>query len=1601
MACIYIYKGHTFNSEMELDDFILERLPFEPTMGDLVFEMPTTYQINVANQLSLISKESYAERKKYKEMLDSGKVIYDADGEMAVEDPPYIGVNKFLSGLKNAAGELLFPEFREEEYWKRRYSNWKIGSFNDVEIEEFGLDKDNLPKVTDESIHKKYREQMTNKWKTQAKTGTAIHNILQTCFQKNKKIYNFSLDEAELEKVVLRNIPEKDKPYIKGDVVKQTIAYAKELSKNLKDKFGEDCAFYPEFMITENTNVMHKGTPTKLMGIVDLLIVDGTGKIHILDYKTSIHDHNQFTQAKKNSYSYQLATYQRMFEKKGLNTYETQLLVAPIQITDFKKDVDGSYTYSGILAPATLTSVGDEIHTDKMWENINEFMPAPFKISVSTEKAIETSSTMMGEWFSNYKSVKKITRESLIKRLDKQGLLKKNDKGQFVFRKYDSSELITSTDEAEFVDKVLKYEQGLPSKRIKLTTKIKSKIKEAIKNGINNTDFPSPSFMKEGGSATWLQDTLSPFCNKNWEVVDNEVLESFGVIMVKTVEGFVPEQCSFIKVSTNPLTADYRQYQTNEEKANAFMSRKGLTGKFEPDVDQQSRSNSLMVEAVNGNLEMMETMLLINQLSGMEGKTVGSIQVVNPYTGSGLGLSNEELIYSWRELNKHKAVSNDKISNGNIKFATKYEIARQKFDDIMAIGKEKNWKDGYQLFGKLRTCQTILDENIDSTNEEKIAALTKLLHNLTASDNMHTLDKVYSNQHDLKLNSVDLYNSILMAIAQLKGINFRQQLHDHDKWVESFIFWKDGVSGTYIDNPGNMNSETLNLVTNLVTEAYQNVRDEIQQKKPKIQELLKKLKEEKQFGALKENTIGNQVSLYENMFREYTPGGDFLFKNPNELYGAEREFLEYVLDTINRNRYPLTDEELENMKNSDDPKYYRVPLAVGGEDSIASSRGLLQAFRAKLSYLNPKVAFQKAREKVEGVFNADEDIASQQKSELIYRMTNMFDGGEDVTKRMQKLESKGVDYFEHNLETLLYKHIFAYSVKNNMDSVFPMIKAAMVHLCTQGAIQNHKFSGDIDYFTNYIRNKIYNQSIIDPKLQDVAKALGLMKSAASKLTLAFAPVQALYQPLQGLWTDISLMIRKPDGKESFTFQHFTRALKMVYSDLTHYSDSPTLCSSLNELYGINDMDINTYTERVSSAKKGFWNYENFMFKFASRPDFYNRMSIFLSQMMGDGCLEAHSVVNGKLVYDWTKDKRFDLFAAGKNKNSAEYKKQEAYYYAVAIQFAKEHAKVLNPKTGKYEEFKVDMSNPMPLPRAYTNKQAEAMKSLGDNIYGYYSHEKKSLIMSTTLGSLWLQFKTYWSGKKNQYLQSGGVRLQGKWEQYEENGEKYYYQVDSKGNTLFNEPPLSETAMKEKGMPLVAPLIQWKGQWQEGIVLTLAQILKTATNEGLLSSNFFKAAQTGFNSVWNNSNENIRLAQRNNLKQLLYDIGMFIIGGCVIGALLGDWLKDLKKDNKKNRDFLTGLGIAAANVAVLSVKNSFLDFNAAESIGGAVGSWTPFSFEWTKNTLGTVLSVATGDEDIVDGIVKSSGALKQIKPAIDAIKPDMFRTKAEGGTFDVD
>lgn len=1591
MACRYFYKGHEFESELALDDFLIEKLPFEPTLGDMVFSN-TQEQIQVANQIQQIDKDSSKVREEARQLRRQAKE-FDENGEPLIKKPPYIGVNRFIGEYRTPSGGQIIREFRDEEYWIRRFADWKEGDYTPDEKTLFGITTEKGPKVTDPKQHERMRQQMENKWKNQAKAGDAIHNVLQLFFTRGKdNKYLFTMSDNDFKQYCLDNLDSDNAPYITEPVIEKTIQYARKLHDKIKLEFGEDCIFYPEFTVVQKTSTVN---PDTLLGMIDLLIVDSSGAIHILDYKTSLHPYEEFSSDKRLGYKYQQAIYQRMLEKYGLNIVGGKIMIAPIQILGFHQDSNDKWTYDDISSDLIYKHIEDM--EDNIWDNIDDFMLAPFHITINTKQAISTVSDMMSNWFPDYSDGRLDNEQTTLEWLKNKGLLKKNNNGQFEFTKYGTNETpIISDDEVDFVKKVTEYFKKEAPKRTRKTRELRTKIKEAMQRGIDMVEFPTP--VDKEGNISWLKDTVSSYCNDNWIVDEQycELLDNFGIIMLKTREDRnVPPQIDFIRVSTRPLSINYRKHTS---KDNPYKSRKGLTGNHETDVQALSKQGNLMLEAAVGNVELMETMLVINQITGLKGHTIGNIQVVNPNFGNGLQASNEELLYCFQELNKHKAVPNNKFESGEIKLATRYELVKQKVAHILSTGPFVEWKDTYRMFKNFQPAIDILDRAVQGPNdtESKIAALQECLDMLTGrrlGEDQRTiyqkeLDKTYKDQSQLKKVHIDLYNTILMAIGELKGVNYRQQLSDHYQWFSDIMkIPQEGFTGNYSDNPGNLKSETLNLVTKLVTEAYQNTREEILRKNVKLRQLVQKVKDQMSMGAISENTIGNQVDLYKGMYEK--KDGDLVFVNPNTLSGAQKEFLEFMLEEINRDRFPQhTKAQRRAMKESGNPEYYRVPLCVGSSDSTVSTRGLFSMLRAKLEYLLPSKAWDLAKKKMEGIFNS-EDKDRQHKSELMYKMTNMFDIGNDPVKRIEKIaemESKNIP-LELNMETLLLKHMFAYSVQRNMDEVFPLIKSAMIHIQTQGAQQNTIFNHDTKYLKEYIENKIFNKSIVESENEGWVKKANMIKQAASMFTLAMAPVQMFYQPLQGLWNDISLMIRKPDGKDSFTFKHFMAAIKLVFGDLAHFSDKPTLCSALNELYGINDMDMNTYVDRISSAKKGIWNMSNFLFKFASRPDFYNRMTIFTSQMMGDGCLEAHHIdSNGKLVYDWTKDKRFSEFAKNPKGNTEVINKQRSLYYAIAQQFVNEHVR---NEDGTL--FELNINDPRPLPRAYTNKQAESMKSLGDNIYGYYSHEKKSLIMSTAVGSLWLQFRTYWSGKKNQYLAHSGVKLQGSWEHYEENGEKYYYQTNENGVVLYNEKPLSESQMKEKGLPLVAPVIQWRGQWQEGIFLTLSDMVSNMWNK--------KSIKAGWNTKFGEDvDPYLRKVYKCNMQQLAYDFIMFAVIGSILGALLGDWLDDLKDETRKNRDFITGLGVAAANIAVMSVKNSFLDFNFFSSIADPFGQWTPFSIEWGSGIFKNWYNVAMGDEDFWDGVVKTSGGLKQIKPALDAIKPDMFRTEREGGTF---
>lgn len=1556
MKCKYILNGRTFNSELALDNYLISTKKYYSKYGDVVFDK-TEAQLNVEEKLNGITKN-------YGTITEPPKSYFDGE-ETVHYDKPNIGVTDFLSGLR-INGKLIFPQFRPQEYWDRRIKHWKRGEFTDEEKELFF---ESTPQPITENFSN-YINKVERKWRLQGYIGSATHAVLEIYFNNIANNKTVSLEsfikyaESQIKRTILEEARKVDPTLEYSDIIPDSTRIitdiyniAQKLETNLKNLYGQNCIFKPEFKIQGKLNQVIEDKGYILRGSIDLLVVGEDGRVHIIDYKTSPKDYNdvEYSKVKRYTYSHQLATYNRILGQGGVNHHSSTMKIVPLQMTDFKPTEKGTYTY-GTIVPNKEEIFDDITHTiqdTKVSDNIMQFVDVDeFDYTVETSEILEEVNSVMSEWFPGHSYTKDYSDEVILEILKRRKALTPNEENKLVFKWADQSKnSIIADSKEELVYKLREELSKRNEKRITRTTTIINLLKDGIKNNTSDINFPTSI---DGETRYWMQKTLSKYCNEYYVIEDNDLYTQLGIIPIRNK---VSNMVDFIRISAEVLT-EVQHFQEHTS---------GLSGAHESDVSALSKQGNLMLEARNGNIEAIETMLVINQTKGsvLKNATIGRILVANPYFGYGMEASNEELYYSFNELNKFKPVKNNNFKSGKIKLATKYEKALSDFNTIVTRGKFTDWKQ-HKKFKDYSTDDMM--QALSGDSEQKYQALDRLRIKMEQDYKMQAnLLDIQTNPELMHEDYISLYNSVLIAMAELKNIDFRQQVENHGKWLESAMVFRNGVTGTYLDNPGNLSSDTLNLMTKLVTQAYQNVRQDMINPTAEYRNLVNELKKEKGFNRLKEATIGNQTSLYTNMW-EHTPNGDFRVKNINDssLTTAERNFLIYFLYRINKNRFPnKLDEELNRMRDSDDFEYYKVPLQKGGSNTVAAVNGLMESVKDVLKSWKPEEAWKRARQTFEGFMQ--EDTKTTKAKQNLFEMTNTFDAGEDDYHREKMLEENGLDYFEHNLETIGLKHELAYSQKKHITTIMPMIKAAAVHLSVQGGIKNETFESDLEYVEDYINSVIKNKSILSENEEIFAKYGNILKRAASICTLAISPVQGIYQTIQGLWQDIALILEKPqfteDGKPVFSFENMKKGFMTVYKDLFVAANKPTISSGINDLYGLNDRDIKTYADNVKSDRFGIWNFSNFLFKFASRPDYYNRLTLFEAQMEADGCLDAHYInEKGVLVYDIKKDKRFEAFVKG-DKSNPDYNKQKSLYITLAKQFILENA-VMPDGT----DFKIDINNPT-LPRAYTNQQAESMKSLADNIYGYYTHEKKSMVHATLIGTMWMQFKTYWSGKKNQYLAQGGVKLQGKMVLYKENDKQMYYVVDPETGL-----PTDEITDEDTGIPVYV----WQGDWQEGIGLTLANIF----HEMSWNPSSWKEA---VNQYWNNDDENLRRIYRYNLTKLGYDLGMFVIVAPITSGLMANWYDAVDDDD----DVMTGLKLSAIRILNQSLTNSFADFNFFSSVGSPITAWTPMAFEWSNRTMKNLYNLAFGDLDSWDFLVKSFAFTRQFSPLLDTIKPEFF------------
>lgn len=1593
MICKYVYKGKTFNSEAELDDFLLEKDKYLSEFGDIVFSKATTHQLTALSQLN----DGISKAKTKKEEWKSSEKIYTEDGVKGKLSLPYMGVNEFLDGLTNEDNKLFYPQFIESNYWKKRYLDWAEGKYTDDERELFGFTKGNEPKIElhsdlisfeinedwdEKTVKEKFdkvstkeqnelRSKMENKWKNQALFGDVIHLIGQKLFSTinsgadkgklwidvvdtRRDIFDeqISPDKYDSER---RKVREK----FSKEQINQAIEYFKKLKQNLESTLGEsNLTFIAEPALLGTLNKETKGV-NYLLGRIDLLVIDSKGNTHIIDYKTSPKPYGEYNSAKKRAYTYQLATYTRILAQNGLRYNNIRSFIAPIQLEGFRPDTEG-FTFENIKFGKVLDELTENIRTDeRVINNLNEKISIPENLTATTQNLISTVDKQMKMLFPNYG--KKMTEEEVKEMLEKEGAFKKRndlEKPYGYFPDNNTTEPIIADTEVELIKKVLQHYNTFQEK-IKGQTVI---IKNAIKDGINNntTDIRLPE-ATGGNNPRWLIDTLSKYLNNNWQILEGDGYDSaeeYGLIFVQN------KHTRHVEVITTSL--NYLDYIPSKDS-----KMQNLTyGLGQSDIIENSKAGSKMLKATNGNIRLMETMLVLNNMQFSDDINIAQIHVVNPKKNSGNWSPNEQLTYSFdrlMDLAKSKGLeigeNNLKDGKGQVKFANKAQLALLTLKNILNITGTRT----SEKFAGMATSISALDTSlVDGNKEEVLLQLEKLKNDI---ENDSELSRYIKNPQSIIDQSyhvreaITAYAQILWAIAEYKGYNYKQQIQDHDEIMFGLtkgLYWQEG------ENPGNYASNILNTASRVMQEAYQNVRDILSKEFRKITIAVDKLKEQEGFSKFKEYTYGNQSSLYKDIVYK-TDDNDLMVKNPWNpncgLSEAKKEFTKMFLMEINKDRFPnKTQLELETMANKGDYDFFKLPLMRASKSGKAVQRSMLEGVKTRFKNI---ANAQYYKDKVSDFLSEDEEAMYAQ-SEEIYKMNNMMDTGNGSNRKayMAKKLAQDPAYFEVDLENILMMHKQAYTIQKEMDQRLPIIKAATFALRIMGEFKGTEFTADIKTIEDTVKSKIKNESLIkNPKMKVLAGVTKELQQIASWMALAFAPIQASGQTLNGLFTNIKL--NWTSDREIFSKENLVSSFKEVGKDITHFGTTPTKCEAINRVYGINDMDMNTYAQNLSSNKHGIFHFmDRYAFKMSSRPDFYNRMTIFLSQMKADGCYEAHSLnPDGTLNYDCKKDKRYAALWTHP-KGSKEYNEALSKYIPVAQQFVAEGAK--NPDGSLFE---FNASDPQVLPRAYTVQESESRKDVADSLYGYYDHTKKALFFGTYLGSLLGQMRTYWSAKKNQYFASkGSNQIKGRWIQAKnDQGELLFWKVKENG-----EVDQSELTTVDTGIPAK----QWQGDYSEGVFVTLMGIVQEVWNNddkslgGMMSTIREKFIE--------NPDENYRRCYISNLKILAFDaMAAIMLGALCLG--LSVVYDDLEDDAKKSKDLTDVILADAFGLIYKSFNYAKLDFFWWDSIFSPTIDWNPFVVSSTLNAIDQITAVASGDRNIFNAMAQSFGIARQNKP----------------------
>ena len=1163
------------------------------------------------------------------------------------------------------------------------------------------------------------------------------------------------------------------------------------------------------------------GRDSKVHGHIDFLAIKPDGSIEVFLIRGSYQSSDLWDYDKKESYQHEIAFLARMLQNNGINTNNIRFNIIPAvlkyddeyeNVTDINIENaicfshrNGAYVMhdnfkkaarfiSASVTPLTIESESVE----RVNKQLRTFIPDG---SVRTFGLLTTINDYIDK---NWYYWKRGNQPESGHRLTINGK---------VYDIKDSREKSENPYVVEIVEKLQKElidtESGILSTRGIITQYKDSRRTGKLQfENITLNELLAPYL--EVTSEVTINDKTH--YNYKWELVENDDINNFNILLFKNVE-----TGQIDVVSLTSLDID-KKYKLNR--------RENIAGFHVTDVDAVDNQGKSLLNSTYGNIETMRILFLLNELIPNLDSDIklGDVTIIGNLGLGSIKSQTYPVSMLLSNFAKVKQLVNDadptlKMENNfnKIETVSEVDLLIRRYVDIMQnntglaktgleqlrsiiLGSDQDKKQhtiGGDVISSLATAEST------EVKIERLEELIKQLQIIVQGENR---------QHSLSPDDLIKYSKLsnnsklkFAATLLIEASITLDRLTGNIRIVDSELSAVD----KNISRPQNMKNSQVRLVGKLLQDAIHATASRMD---PEVSEFVNEcLNFYKQagYGKLENFTLGTQSRVFKNLYQDIDD--QLLFKNPydpnNNLKDYEREFLKKVITRLRKIRIGVDDitgksqNEINKIIEKDD-KFFWVPLAKASKSTRVTNTWsnpmqYAEELKSRVSDYckEPGKYF---REFYEGIFDeTQQEIISQDMRDL--QAYNAFRQGE-TTKGRERLNSimreKGKDYFETNLQNLVIDYVHKHIQEEEMNAMLIKTRGILLYLKlkgekeipAEGSKDRNKYEQLIKYIDNYVTTSVYNKSIMDPEFQRLNARIMPLRKLVTRCYITNNPEGFVRDVLGGIISNIIRPLFK--YRTDIDVSDVIWAYQYVLRKGSLSSMSIDLLDKLNSKYLISNINIEQQQEGYKSNTQGLSS-DNWKYWSLKKPDYLNRMVLFVAKLKHDGSIGAYYVDNGQLKYNWRLDKRFNLLANKDKSDPEKYNKQASLYLSQIVAYNEE-----NPRN------KLKVSLDQDLPEGYTLNQIESIKDLANTIYGAYSLSEKSGYEHTFLGQQFLVFSTWMNGIWDVYFgkRRESSYLTEKRHKEDENGNKLYF--DENGNittTITDKPVLTDVPVIVQGV----------------------------------------------------------------------------------------------------------------------------------------------------------------------------------------------------------